>query len=1144
MLSLTTQHALNTSVSAANLLSDDALTRHIFIIHSAITSDIHRLLLDLNSLTVLAPDTHLDDLDRRVERLKDIVLAHCLVEDETLFPILQSSLNKPSSPSTPCSHPKSSPPPAKRPRTSYSPVAVDLHLVQEEHSTLHQSFRDVRTAISVLRATPLHHIHSRTHSPPRLSHKPFTSTHPPSSFSPQLSLLHQTRQECITRVSTTARNLSSTIRAHLDCEELHILPSYFHALSIHQRAALLLQVTNAALAVPLLCDALGNVPEDDLAKLCNALAAVCSPAELQRIASRLASAMSSARWISLCSKVPRFPKMVSPQRTPLVGILHIHKAIVKELNEIMGFCISLDLSHPKQLSNLTSRFDFLRRVHQYHAMGEDTVLLKELNAKLRSCVNSEAIIDENHEDESALFREFSVHQAKLLEKAQSKSQGIAELKAIKEDMIKSVRNISDFLIAHMKAEEREILPLLQKLFSVEEQNRMMRSVRAVLPGDLLQDVIPWVFNALDMNDREDMLRSILTSARKGEGEEVVRIFSDGVFKGKLEREDWNEIRQRVPEMEEKFRVIDKDEEDGPVSEILRVHKAFRIELNAILRTCKEFDTDGSSLNPHVLVSLAEGVAFLRLMVFDHSQAEDNIILPRLEQRVAGISGMYKDDHVDEMKLFQDLADCIGELRCGSDGEEVSGLVRKLHALAQTLRDEMEAHLRSEEEHMWPVLKEHFTVEEQTETVAMIFGQLSGSRLRELLPWMIRKLSVSEGNTMMNHILQVTRSTMFETWLKTWLPLDKEDLSKTPIRSAESLPKSTDEDVKAMILNAQEAGPSGATTARLMLYGRDNMQRTIRSIAQNESLSVETRTRMMQDVMLAPYNQLRCGDEEGEKKNEDQDDLTRTYMVGRDGKKKLGCRHYSRACKLRSSCCGMLFTCRLCHDDAVQTHIMDRYATKEILCMYCQILQRPSATCINEKCGKRFAKYFCEICVFYDDNPSRNIYHCHSCNVCRAGKGLGKDFFHCMKCNQCMSMKYRHSGHVCVEKAMESNCPVCHLFLFTSTKPVKHLACGHLMHASCFTQYRNRTRRMQCPVCSKSLEEMKPVFLEIDKQIAAGGSMSMPEEYRTARCDMFCLDCGESSNTPYHFVFNKCPKCSSFNTRVGRIDANAGDRTQH
>jgi zinc finger-like protein len=52
--------------------------------------------------------------------------------------------------------------------------------------------------------------------------------------------------------------------------------------------------------------------------------------------------------------------------------------------------------------------------------------------------------------------------------------------------------------------------------------------------------------------------------------------------------------------------------------------------------------------------------------------------------------------------------------------------------------------------------------------------------------------------------------------------------------------------------------------------------------------------------------------------------------------------------------------------------------------------------------------------------------------------------------------------------MESNCPVCHEYLFDSSQPIKELPCGHFMHSSCFAAYTRYS--YTCPICSKSIGE--------------------------------------------------------------------------
>jgi uncharacterized CHY-type Zn-finger protein len=109
---------------------------------------------------------------------------------------------------------------------------------------------------------------------------------------------------------------------------------------------------------------------------------------------------------------------------------------------------------------------------------------------------------------------------------------------------------------------------------------------------------------------------------------------------------------------------------------------------------------------------------------------------------------------------------------------------------------------------------------------------------------------------------------------------------------------------------------------------------------------------------------------------------------------LGCRHYTRNVKLQCSSCDRWYTCRLCHDEA-EDHILNRKATKNMLCMVCECAQRAGEFCVG--CGERTAWYYCDVCKLWDNDSNKNIYHCHDCGICRKGRGLGKDFFHCKVC---------------------------------------------------------------------------------------------------------------------------------------------------
>ncbi|EGG16544.1 hypothetical protein DFA_09088 [Cavenderia fasciculata] len=237
---------------------------------------------------------------------------------------------------------------------------------------------------------------------------------------------------------------------------------------------------------------------------------------------------------------------------------------------------------------------------------------------------------------------------------------------------------------------------------------------------------------------------------------------------------------------------------------------------------------------------------------------------------------------------------------------------------------------------------------------------------------------------------------------------------------------------------------------------------------------------------------------------------------------LGCKHYPRSCKIKAACCGVFFVCRLCHNDQSK-HEIDRFATKEIMCMKCQTVQPVAEKCIG--CDIQFARYFCAHCKFYDDTPDKKIYHCDDCKICRVGER--DSFIHCKRCNGCLN-KVGFEKHVCLDNKFEDSCPICMEDLFSSRDPVVSLKCGHSMHSECNDQFA-KSGTIQCPMCKKSAYNLTEYWLRIDAQIAR---QPMPRMYAGSTCSVLCCDCDKKSmDIALHFLGNKCQHCNSYNTTI-------------
>ncbi|KAA8916236.1 hypothetical protein TRICI_001633 [Trichomonascus ciferrii] len=247
---------------------------------------------------------------------------------------------------------------------------------------------------------------------------------------------------------------------------------------------------------------------------------------------------------------------------------------------------------------------------------------------------------------------------------------------------------------------------------------------------------------------------------------------------------------------------------------------------------------------------------------------------------------------------------------------------------------------------------------------------------------------------------------------------------------------------------------------------------------------------------------------------------------------LGCPHYRRRCKLECSTCGRWYSCRFCHD-AAEAHKLVRPQTRHMLCMCCGRAQPAAHACSG--CGAQMARYYCDRCKLWDDDPDKAIYHCDGCGICRIGRGLGIDFFHCDTCNMCLSIELQ-DNHRCIEHSTECDCPICGEFMFTSTETVVFMRCGHPIHQACYVEHTKSCYR--CPTCARSVLNMEAQFRILDTEIA---NQPLPEPYSGWRSIVICNDCSAKSNTPFHFLGLKCQTCRSYNTaQIGLIKPEEGD----
>jgi hypothetical protein len=117
-------------------------------------------------------------------------------------------------------------------------------------------------------------------------------------------------------------------------------------------------------------------------------------------------------------------------------------------------------------------------------------------------------------------------------------------------------------------------------------------------------------------------------------------------------------------------------------------------------------------------------------------------------------------------------------------------------------------------------------------------------------------------------------------------------------------------------------------------------------------------------------------------------------------------------------------------------------------------------------------------------------------------------------------------HKCIERNLESDCPICGEYMFTSTSTVIFMPCGHCMHHKCHQQYIQTS--YQCPTCLKSLADVSDYFKRIDQALE---EHKMPVEYNNSYSFIYCNDCEKKCHAKYHFIYHKCAFCNGYNTKI-------------
>ncbi|CAK9149304.1 unnamed protein product [Ilex paraguariensis] len=204
---------------------------------------------------------------------------------------------------------------------------------------------------------------------------------------------------------------------------------------------------------------------------------------------------------------------------PVDEILHWHKAIKRELNDIAeaarGIELSGDFSH---LSAFNKRLQFIAEVCIFHSIAEDQVIFP--------AVDGEVSFAQEHAEEESEFEKFRCL-IETIENAGANSSSV--------EFYTKLCSHADHIMAtiekHFYNEEVQVLPLARNHFSPKRQRELLYQSLCVMPLRLIECVLPWLVGSLSEEEARSFLHNMHMAAPASDTA-LVTLFSGWACKGR------------------------------------------------------------------------------------------------------------------------------------------------------------------------------------------------------------------------------------------------------------------------------------------------------------------------------------------------------------------------------------------------------------------------------------------------------------------------------------------------------------------------------------------------------------------------------------------------------------------------------------
>ena len=183
---------------------------------------------------------------------------------------------------------------------------------------------------------------------------------------------------------------------------------------------------------------------------------------------------------------------------------------------------------------------------------------------------------------------------------------------------------------------------------------------------------------------------------------------------------------------------------GPIDDIFYIHKA-------ILKETREFEEGVSEFNredDHQISVLLDRFQFLRSVLKEHEQGEEEFLFPPLEARLSHSAKPYVSDHDHHSALYPEIEELLRGLMGARGNQERIGLARRLNRQAIALNVMMECHVTKENELLVPAFYELFSNEEIVEIRDTDMAKVPPEVMTNIIPWMFRSQTVDDREGML------------------------------------------------------------------------------------------------------------------------------------------------------------------------------------------------------------------------------------------------------------------------------------------------------------------------------------------------------------------------------------------------------------